>query len=857
MRFLRSLVPRCGYNRNMSRAIRYAPHHMGGAGFKQLYLEQGTLLLQHFYKFLNSPTTTIGKLIRITLSWTQAFLGISQPILTDVHHPIPPVGPSLILDLRTFLREINGSLKMTDPPISTKLRTHDRFIMDIVLQQQSWKTRHIIQINACRRYLQAQTLADICSLSGTRILDHVRDGADNLLLHRVRISSFNQQKPGEIAWRTWRRFLLTITNTKGVLFQPLGPWIADTGPLRHWPQYIYNPNDDQLYSHLNGQSYRTHQRLDRETFTTTTIETTMHPSGYPTSVISMRDRLCPTKNFLRQIPVAQYDPHNRVNQSTKKWAQEIHNNVDIIVTREELRNHFTQGNVIMCSDGSVAAEIGTYGFIVATKQGQRLAKGAGIAPGAHANSFRSEAYGVLATITWLHNEIINLAININEPLQIEHHLDNKSVVRRIKQACARRQWAPNQRLLPEQDVVEEIVHKWHQLSVNIQFEWIRGHQDRNTAIDRLPLPAQLNCEADLEASQYQIPIDSEPHEIPFLPQSPCQLIIQNKSVTSKIKNRVYESATIPPLLKYIQKKHDWDEETMAVIDWKNYTHTLKKYRNQWSTIVKHIHGISPTGSIAHRNNALLPDECPACGAPGEDNTHVLICPHHTRSMWRSTTLHKLSQQDSTKSDPHLMDILQEGIRRFYQRTLPVPTSTYPNKYHDLIQSQNKIGWEQLYQGRWSTWWAKLQSDYHKRKANQLETSSGPQWVLETGRLLIDQWLNLWKLRNEERHGKDISQQQEHRKEIAKTELTALYALKNKVCPSEAQLFLTSPEEHLTQHSINTIEAWLVTHRDAIQASVQQAKRLGISQNRQIPDYPAFNPIVQAGQHVNTVDMQPG
>jgi hypothetical protein len=91
----------------MSRAVRYAPTQLGGAGFKQLYVEQGILLIQTAYKFLNSPDTTIGKLLRTTISWTQAFLGTSQLFLTNVNHPIPPVGPSLLLDLRKFSFKTN------------------------------------------------------------------------------------------------------------------------------------------------------------------------------------------------------------------------------------------------------------------------------------------------------------------------------------------------------------------------------------------------------------------------------------------------------------------------------------------------------------------------------------------------------------------------------------------------------------------------------------------------------------------------------------------------------------------------------------------------------------------------------
>ena len=200
-RFLRSLIPRCGYNRNMSRAIRYAPSILGGAGFKQLYIEQGTLLLQHIIKHLNTPTTTIGKLMTMAITWTQAFLGTSSLFLMDVKGPLPPVGSSILLDARQFLKDIDdGYIRVQDVPIAKALRERDRFIMDIALSQSLWKRRHLIQINSCRRFLQAQTLSDISNLSGTRILPHALSGT--VSRQTVRVSSFNQQKPGTASWRT-------------------------------------------------------------------------------------------------------------------------------------------------------------------------------------------------------------------------------------------------------------------------------------------------------------------------------------------------------------------------------------------------------------------------------------------------------------------------------------------------------------------------------------------------------------------------------------------------------------------------------------------------------------------------------
>jgi len=243
-RFLRTLLPRCGFNRNMSRSIRNAPTHLGGAGFRQLYVEQGILLVKQIQKFLNSPNTTIGKMLRMTLSWTQAFVGTSQMLLTEVEQRLPPVGQSYILEVRSFLRSIKGKITMRDPPIPKKLRINDRHIMDIALTQLQWKDSHLIRINACRRYLQAQTLADITTMQGTMIRPHIMNGTWEANSNNVRISMFNQKRPGPRAWKTWRRFLLLICTKHGVLRQPLGDWIVEADQLRHWPAYTYDSVTD-------------------------------------------------------------------------------------------------------------------------------------------------------------------------------------------------------------------------------------------------------------------------------------------------------------------------------------------------------------------------------------------------------------------------------------------------------------------------------------------------------------------------------------------------------------------------------------------------------------------------------------
>ena len=274
---------------------------------------------------------------------------------------------------------------------------------------------------------------------------------------------------------------------------------------------------------------------------------------------------------------------------------------------------------------------------------------------------------------------------------------------------------------------------------------------------------------------------------------------------------------------------------------------IAKYNGQRTNITKHIHHISPTGKIAHRNDPNLPHECPACSEPYETNTHVILCSHRSRAEWRAVTIQKVRRFQQATSDPYLIDILQDGLTRFHNQFDQMQTTQYPTRYAALIESQNEIGWEQLYKGRWSKAWSEAHNQYLERTERWNGKSSGNTWVLAIGRLLLDQWLSLWHTRNEQRHGKDKTQQQQLRQQRLTSELHEIYTYKTKVCPKDRDLFHESVEHHLHHHqSLDSIENWIYIYKDAIKASAKQATLLGITQNRTILEYPMFNPNDHTG-----------
>ena len=210
-------------------------------------------------------------------------------------------------------------------------------------------------------------------------------------------------------------------------------------------------------------------------------------------------------------------------------------------------------------------------------------------------------------------------------------------------------------------------------------------------------------------------------------------------------------------------------------------------------------------------------------------------------------MNKVQCHHNNKSDPYLSDILYDGMARFHRQIEPIDPSRYPPRYTRLIDTQNMIGWDQLYKGRWSIEWSKAQEGFIKRNHHIVGLTGGQSWVLSFGRLLMDQWLTVWSMRNEERHGKDKAHDAQVRTHRLHSELQELYSYKTKVCPADRDIFHESVETHLLQHpSLDAIETWIGTYKEAIKASTVQQAHLRIDRNRTLLEYPTFNPIVRAG-----------
>ena len=145
-------------------------------------------------------------MIKQELEHLQLSAGIEQPIM---QRGVPDkwtrwVESTWVTDIKRFLSTIDAGLYFTDIWHPQIQREGDVFIMDSV--QDSMKDTHIQQVNRCRTFLEALTLADITTPDGTQL-------DSNAIIGRKNKSNYsNLEWPPQNSihaegWKVWTTFL--------------------------------------------------------------------------------------------------------------------------------------------------------------------------------------------------------------------------------------------------------------------------------------------------------------------------------------------------------------------------------------------------------------------------------------------------------------------------------------------------------------------------------------------------------------------------------------------------------------------------------------------------------------------------
>ena len=327
-------------------------------------------------------------------------------------------------------------------------------------------------------------------------------------------------------------------------------------------------------------------------------------------------------------------------------------------------------------------------------------------------------------------------------------------------------------------------------------------------------------DADKIADQYiQQNPDHAFHQVPLLPTSGIQLHLPVGTVTHKLKRELRLARTEPPLRAHLCERFGWSGETYEDIDWESFRRAMRRLDKHRTTLTKHVNNYAPVGTRVHRDDPKYPRGCSSCGAEEENADHLLVCPE--RSQWRKDCMSAIAAFFERWDTPlDSQELLKEGAMAAMEGRPAV--TTHANSVAHIAVAQQAIGWKELFRGRLTAAWRDHQTQYLGSRAT--DKVNGPTWAAALSQLLLQQWYDLWIIRNGDRHGTDNKAREAAAKRQAVREVELLYECKGSIEP-HLNWILSTPLEQKIQSMTYLLRAFISTYGPILKKSHAYQTRL--------------------------------
>jgi hypothetical protein len=144
-------------------------------------------------------------------------------------------------------------------------------------------------------------------------------------------------------------------------------------------------------------------------------------------------------------------------------------------------------------------------------------------------------------------------------------------------------------------------------------------------------------------------------------------------------------------------------------------------------------------------------------------------------------------------------------------------------FHEIAQSQQRIGWMPIFRGFWSHKWLDAHISHvnsaslRDPKDQEQRSKHQDRWLNKVSSFVMRQCHQLWLLRNIERHGVTPAEKAAALRTTAERELAQLYDRCADCEPRQRLLFCTTLAEHQC-HNLTDIRNWISMHSSIIRIS---------------------------------------
>ena len=742
---LKQFLPKMGINRNIPRALLYAPTEIQGFNLKDPYILQGAMHIRDISEHLWKDTMT-GKLLKNNLEQLRLELGCNINILESDYgkykHLI--LTDSFISKTWEFMSNFNVELK-ENTAIIPMLRENDKCIMEAFIDNKQIKREWLPTLNKCRIYLQAFSLSDIVTGNGQFIRDKAWHGRQEQTGRDLKWPKWG--RPSMLSWNTWRSALqLTFCQIRDKkLHLPLKRWIQYP---KKWQWYHYNRlgydllvqrTGKELYAHSKvGRSYL-HKRYSILKTELTGIKT---QNLIPVSVKETKNALIMESSLYKLEKSLKPDP-NLVTKNTD-WL-----NIERFQKGSAARiaKAITKGTAIAVSDGSYKESrgVGTASWVISSKDKQNIITAGALSPGSRSiqSSYRSEMVGLLGVLNFLkefcdQRNITSGRCNI--------FCDGLSALQVVKEATTESVKTTHSSC----DIISACAKLKEVLPIQLTFQHVKAHQDENTPITSLPVPAQLNVLMDKLAKDLND--DSTEQQNRNLSAHPLSLAlpIHNHIIYEKFLESIYNSIATETGHNYWLTKGRYTPEQRNIIDWHSQSIAMKPInKTRQRSLSKWFSGWVATGKNMKRWQLRYASNCPFCGYNDEDTAHILQCQHPPVNISWKTLLDKYDKKLAKQhTNFNLRKAIIQELRAWRNNTRQPTLSFADEKLKHAILTQRTIGWKVFLEGLVTVDIINYQKEFHQRNTPDRKFTTWIKRVYNAGWNLIH---DMWTHRNEVLH----------------------------------------------------------------------------------------------------------
>ena len=183
----------------------------------------------------------------------------------------------------------------------------------------------------------------------------------------------------------------------------------------------------------------------------------------------------------------------------------------------------------------------------------------------------------------------------------------------------------------------------------------------------------------------------------------------------------------------------------------------------------------------------------------------------------------LKYTTDTGTYPPLQDLLMNAMRALMDDS-DLTQLAIPEEVANVACAQAGIGWEHLLKGRFSKEWTKAQD---RHAGSQDPTKSGQTWLTGLVQTMLQQWFNLWEVRNQDLHGHDAQSRADALKRQAIREITLIYEkYKGNIRPEDDANVFNKDLNQRTQMTTTAMRMWINSWSAHLEESYQTQLETG-------------------------------